>query len=117
MGLVRGVTGGGGGNGGKLKDYPPGVGKDLKGRANQSGSAGHHPAATRKDEDGDGSADLPLQDFYRGILTCSGRSICYRGIAARRAGLFHRQRRFAEAAPRSLPWPFVYQFAGAPEVD
>jgi len=48
-------------------------------------------------KDGDGSAHLPLQDFHGRIFACSGRSICYRRVAARGAGLFHRQRRFAEA--------------------
>ena len=57
------------------------------GRAVPHRSAGHRSAGPRKDEDGDGSAHLPLQDFHRRICAAAGRSVCIDRIAARRIGL------------------------------
>ena len=51
--------------------------------ADQDGSARNRAATTRKDEDGDGSAHLPFQDFHRRIFAASRRGFCNRGITAR----------------------------------
>ena len=61
-------------------------------KAHQDRRTGHRPTATGKDEDGDGSAHLPLQNFHRRVFTTGGRSVCSGRIAARRTGLLHCQR-------------------------
>ena len=79
------------------------------------GSAGNRAAGTRKNEDGDGSAHLSLQDFHGRIFTGAGRGVCDGGIATRRIGLFYRQRRIAETAARAFSFAVVHQFAGLAE--
>src|SRR5439155_15705339 len=69
-------------------------------------------APSREDEDGDGSADLPFQDFHGRLFSATGRGVRGRGIAARRVGMFYRQRRFSETLARALPLAVIYQFAG-----
>ena len=61
---------------------------------------GHHPAVARGNEGVDRRPDLPLQNFHRGFCAAAGRSLSGDRIAARRAGLFRRERWLAQALPR-----------------
>ncbi len=73
------------------------------------------PPCARKDEDGDGSAHLSLQDFYGRVFAGAGRSVCDRGIAARRIRMLYCQRRFAKTFAGALSLAFVHQSAGSAE--
>ncbi len=57
----------------------------------KSRSRGHHSPAARKNEDGDGSPHLPLQNLHRRIFSSARRSLCHHRIAPRRARLLYRQ--------------------------
>ena len=101
-----------GGNAREPENCPPGHGQNSARGADQGRRAGHCSAAARKDEDGDGSADLSLQDFHRGLCAAARRSLSAHRIAARRGGLLRCERRFAEALPREGARAFVRQSAG-----
>jgi NADH-quinone oxidoreductase subunit D len=89
--------------------------KDSARRADSRGRAGNHSSATREDEDGNGSADLPFQDFHRGFCAAAGRSLSAHRIAARRIGRLHGQRRIAQAVSREGSHAVVRESASAAE--
>ena len=69
--------------------------------ADQGGRSGHCAARPGEDEDADGSAHLPLQDYYGRLCGAGGRGVSGGGIAARGDGLLHRERWDGEALSRT----------------
>ena len=61
-----------GGNAREPEDRAAGDGQNYRRGRDQDRRTGNRAAAARKNEDGDGSADLPLQDFHRGIFAAAG---------------------------------------------
>ena len=76
--LLRAISGARRGNAREPEDRSPGHGEDSAERADPRRCAGNHSAAARKNEDGDGSADLPLQDFHGRFRAAAGRGVSVR---------------------------------------
>ena len=82
----------------------------------KSDAPGIVPPAAREDEDGDGSADLSLQNFYGRIFAAGWRGVCDRGITARGAGMLYCERWIAKTAAGAFPFAIVHKFAGFAEI-
>jgi hypothetical protein len=100
-----------------LKIVKQADGQDYRYRADPNGSARYCSSAARKDEDGDGSAHLPLQDFHRRFFAAARGRIRGDRVAARRTRLLHRERWLTKAAALPLPHAVVCEPAGAAAFD
>src|SRR5262249_11091315 len=94
-----------------------GLRQDFGQRAAQGRGSGHHSAGTRENEDGDGSAHLPFQDFHGRVFAGARRSVAVGGGSPRRVGLLCRERWVTEAAAGALSRTELRQLAGVTEVN